>query len=200
MAGSCSSGFRSAPSAAAGKSLRKGLEVSRMNSKKPMLTSPSTPRTRALSTCGSVRLASATAAVQLLRISCQRTSEPSWAPQMAAKRYMAGSFRFECWATYRTLKSWRKKLTASIANASATNASIPRAQGRATSIQRTLPVCAPASGNTASATARHKASARLIWPISGTITSCAWYQRRQRREASGGWPRSSSISATSGGM
>ena len=179
-----------------------------MNSRKPTLTQPRTPSTRAVSRCGKERLARATAAVQAHRISCHSTKDPSCALHIAAKRYIAGSFRFECIATYCTLKSCRKKLTASIANARAVNASMPSEQGRATSIQRELPVCAPASGKMASASARHKARARLIWPISGIMfASASPLPENQEhgnvlygREASGGWPRSSSISATSGGM
>ena len=50
--GSCNRGFRSRPSAAGGKSRSKGLEVSSMNSRKPTLTNPITPTTRATISSG----------------------------------------------------------------------------------------------------------------------------------------------------
>lgn len=83
---SCSSGFRSLPSASAGTWRRNGLEVSRANSRKPRLTKPSTPMTRARNTSGRRRLNAATATVQTLRISIQSSIEPSCAPQTAEKR------------------------------------------------------------------------------------------------------------------
>ena len=50
--GSCSSGFRSRPSRAAGISRAKGLEVSSVNSRKPKLIRPSTPSTLAANNSG----------------------------------------------------------------------------------------------------------------------------------------------------
>ncbi len=47
MPGSCSSGFRSLPSAGGGNMRSNGLEVSSVNSMKPQLIRPITPSTRA---------------------------------------------------------------------------------------------------------------------------------------------------------
>ena len=83
MPGSCSSGFRSRPSAAAGSRRSKGFEVSSVKSRKPQLTRPITPSTRA-----SVRSSSCfenidTAKVQPDRISDHSSIEPSWLPHTA---------------------------------------------------------------------------------------------------------------------
>ena len=56
MPGSCSSGFRSRPSAAAGNSRSKGLDVSSTNSRKPTLSRPITTRMRASTGAGRWRL------------------------------------------------------------------------------------------------------------------------------------------------
>ena len=86
MPGSCSSGFRSSPSAAAGSTRWKGSDVSRMKSRNPALTSPITPSTRVTSRSGRWRLKSATAKVQPPSISSHSTIEPSCDPHVAAKR------------------------------------------------------------------------------------------------------------------
>jgi hypothetical protein len=83
MPGSCSSGFRSRPSTAAGSRRSKGLEVSSVKSRKPTLISPITASTRATMTSGSWRENSATATVQPARISAHSRIEPSWLPQTA---------------------------------------------------------------------------------------------------------------------
>ena len=83
MPGSCSSGLRSWPSAAAGSRRMKGLEVKIRKATKPKPTMPSTPSTRATTGCGSRRENSATAAFQQARISVHSSSEPSWEPQTA---------------------------------------------------------------------------------------------------------------------
>jgi hypothetical protein len=61
--GSCSSGLRSRPSSAPGSRRSKGFEVNRMNSRKPALTSPSTPSTRATMARATASSSSATASV-----------------------------------------------------------------------------------------------------------------------------------------
>ena len=83
MPGSCSSGFRSRPSSAAGSRRSKGLEVNSVNSRKPTLIRPMTPITRATITSGSWRERSATATVQPARIRPHIRIEPSWLPQTA---------------------------------------------------------------------------------------------------------------------
>jgi len=77
-------GIRSAPSAAAGINRKKGFEVHRVNSMKPLLISPITPSTRLEKLCGSWRLKAATATLQMERISIHNSSDPSCAPQSAA--------------------------------------------------------------------------------------------------------------------
>ena len=52
MPGSCNKGLRSRPSGAAGSRRSNGLEVSSMNSRKPMLTRPMTARMRATTGSG----------------------------------------------------------------------------------------------------------------------------------------------------
>ncbi len=64
MPGSCSSGFRSLPSAAAGTRRRNGLDVNSRNIRKPIETSPITASTRASSTSGRLRERSVTAVAQ----------------------------------------------------------------------------------------------------------------------------------------
>ena len=63
-----------------------GFEVSSMKSRKPTLTRPITPSTRATMRSGSWRLKTATAKVQPASISVQSSIEPSCEPQLAAKR------------------------------------------------------------------------------------------------------------------
>src|SRR3546814_9910993 len=79
--GSCSSGFRSRPSIAAGISRTNGLEVKIRNDRKPMLTRPMIPSTRATTSSGSLRERLATTAVQTARISVHSSSEPSCEPR-----------------------------------------------------------------------------------------------------------------------
>src|SRR5487761_2350993 len=119
--GSCKSGFKSRPSAAAGIKRVKGLDVNSMNNKNPTATSPITPNTRATISCGKCLLKVATAAVHIDRINAHSSSEPSCPPQIAAKRYCAGSCELECSATYNTEKSLFKNAFASVAKAKAMN-------------------------------------------------------------------------------
>ncbi len=98
--GSCSSGFRSRPSTGKAGSVRaNGLEVNRMNARKPAQTIPITASTRATISAGTGRLNTATARVQPLISSTHSSSEPSCAPQVAATRYHTGSCVFELPAT-----------------------------------------------------------------------------------------------------
>jgi hypothetical protein len=78
--GSCSSGFRSRPSAGTRASRSNGFDVNRMNAWNAAATSPSTPSVRATSASGSERDASATASVQPASIRIHSSSEPSWPP------------------------------------------------------------------------------------------------------------------------
>ena len=84
MPRSCSSGFRSRPSSAAGISRSNGLDVSRMNSRNPTPIRPITPRIRATIGCGKWRLNTLTANIQKLRINSHSSIDPSWPPQNAA--------------------------------------------------------------------------------------------------------------------
>ena len=86
MPGSCSSGFRSRPSAGAGKSLSKGFDVARMKSRKPKASQPITARMRAVTGSGRCLLKLATAKDQKVSISSQSRIEPSWPPQTAVMR------------------------------------------------------------------------------------------------------------------
>ena len=83
---SCSSGFRSRPSAAAGISRSNGFDVNSMNDRKPTLIMPITASTRATSGAGSWRLNTVTATVQPASMNDQSSSEPSCEPQVAVKR------------------------------------------------------------------------------------------------------------------
>jgi len=107
--GSCSSGFRSRPLAAAGTRRSNGLLVRIVNSRKPTDSQPITPRMRASTGVGSARLKCATASVQPHCISNHSSIEPSWPPQTAATRYQKGRSWFELLATYRTEKSYWMK-------------------------------------------------------------------------------------------
>ena len=75
--GSCNKGFKSRPSAAAGKRRSKGLEVIKMNIKKPVDTKPRMPMTRATMAKGNVREKMATATVQPDSMSIHNNKEPS---------------------------------------------------------------------------------------------------------------------------
>src|SRR6266481_1694516 len=107
--GSCSKGFKSRPSAAAGSRRLKGFEVSRVNNKKPTATKPITPNTRATISFGKCLLKVATADVQIDRKNTHNNNDPSCPPQIAAKRYCAGNCEFECVETYSTEKSLLRK-------------------------------------------------------------------------------------------
>ena len=84
--GSCSSGFRSRPSAGTGNRRSNGFDVSSRNSRKPTLTRPITPSTRATISSGRWRLLSDTASVQIESMSTHSIIEPSCEPQVAANR------------------------------------------------------------------------------------------------------------------
>jgi hypothetical protein len=77
MPGSCSSGFRSRPSAGTGNRRSKGLEVISVKSRKPTVIRPITPRMRATISKGRCRLKSATESIQPLSIMAHSSSEPS---------------------------------------------------------------------------------------------------------------------------
>ena len=107
MPGSCSSGLRSRPSAAAGTSRTNGFDVNSMNSRKPTPTRPITASTRASIARGQVARAQRhRAAPSPASISTHSSSEPSCEPHVAAKRYGSGSCEFECCATFSTEKSF----------------------------------------------------------------------------------------------
>ena len=86
MPGSCSSGFRSRPSAGTGKSRSNGFDVISRNSRKPNASQPITDRMRATTFSGRCLLNVATAKVQKVSISSHSRIEPSWPPQTAVKR------------------------------------------------------------------------------------------------------------------
>ena len=67
-----------------GKSRSKGLEVAKMNIKKPTDTRPKTPSTRATMANGRLAEKIATAAVQPVSMSIHNNNEPSWPPHTAA--------------------------------------------------------------------------------------------------------------------
>src|ERR1019366_1155811 len=155
--GSCNNGFNSCPSAAAGNKRSNGFEVSSMNNMKPTAINPITPNTRATISSGRCLLNVATAAVQIDRMNTHNNKEPSWPPQIAAKRYCRGNPELECSATYSTEKSlWRKAL-ARVANASAINTNCPNANGRAMLINTELLRAAPSIGNTPKVIAKKSA-------------------------------------------
>ncbi len=169
MPGSCSSGFRSLPSAAAGTRRRNGLDVNSRNARKPMETSPITASTRASSASGRLRERSVTAVAQPVSISTQSSSEPSCEPQVAAIRYCSGNCVFECSATLITEKSLVAKLQARHPNASATSANCSRAAGLASPIRAALRRCAPIRGTTPCTSATRRARMRANCPSSGII-------------------------------
>ena len=74
------------------------------------------------------------------------SSDPSWLPHVAAKRYSTGSVVLELVATFSTEKSLWTNDHARQPNASATNTNWPCAAGRAIAISRVLPRAAPTSG------------------------------------------------------
>ena len=76
-----------------------------MNSRKPTLTAPSTPITRALSGDGRSRPKAATASPHIARINTQRTSEPSWFPQVPVILYSSGFREWLFCTTFSTVVS-----------------------------------------------------------------------------------------------
>ena len=75
--GSCNKGFKSRPSAGAGNNRSNGLEVIKMNIKKPVDTKPKMPMTRATMAKGNVREKIATDTVHPDSMSIHNNSEPS---------------------------------------------------------------------------------------------------------------------------
>ena len=134
MPGSCSSGFRSRPSGAAGFRRRNGLDVNSRNTRKPIETRPITASTRASIGAGRLLERSATASAQPVSISTHSSSEPSCEPHVAARRYASGSCELECCATFSTEKSPVAKLYARQPNANATSRNCAMAAGRANAI------------------------------------------------------------------
>ncbi len=169
MPGSCSSGFRSLPSAAAGTRRRNGLDVNSRNIRKPTETKPITASTRASSAAGRLRERSVTAVAQPVSISTHSSSEPSCEPQVAAIRYCSGNWVFEFCATLSTEKSLVAKLHARHPNASAISANCKRAAGLASPISTALRRCAPISGTTLCTSATSSARMRANCPSSGII-------------------------------
>ena len=84
--GSCSSGFKSAPSKGTGKRRVNGLEVNNINIKKPILIVPMTPITRDKKYSGKRRLKKVTAIVHIFRINTHSSNDPSCAPHTAENR------------------------------------------------------------------------------------------------------------------
>jgi hypothetical protein len=75
--GSCNKGFKSRPSGAAGSKRSNGLEVVKMNIKKPVDTQPKMPMTRATMAKGKLRENMATASVQPANINTHNNKDPS---------------------------------------------------------------------------------------------------------------------------
>ena len=86
MPGSCSNGLRSRPLAAAGRSLTKGFDVTRVNKIVPTLIKPITPSVLARTGCGRCLENIATAQLQPANMSAQSNIEPSWLPHEAQIR------------------------------------------------------------------------------------------------------------------
>ncbi len=70
-----------------------------MNNRKPTLTMPMTLITRANTTCGTLRLNTVTAPVQIASTSAHSSSDPSCAPHTPAMRYTSGRAVLEFCAT-----------------------------------------------------------------------------------------------------
>ena len=85
--GSCNKGFKSRPSGGGGNKRSKGLEVIKMNIKKPVETKPKIPITRATMAKGSERENKATATVQPDSMRTHNNKEPSCPPQTDANLY-----------------------------------------------------------------------------------------------------------------
>ena len=106
MPGSCSSGFRSRPSAAAGKQPLERIRRQQHEQQEADADRAPSRRSRAPAICsGRWRLNTATATVHTVSISTHSSSEPSCEPQVAASRYCSGSCEFELVATFSTEKS-----------------------------------------------------------------------------------------------
>jgi len=163
------------PVAGAGCSRSKGLEVKIASQRNPAPSAPCTERARALNLAGRSRAKSASAAPKNARISTQRSSEPSWLPQVAAKRKKTGISALECAATRRTEKSETRKDRASAAKAMSIRSACPTAAKSATSIRRRSDRQRPTCGTTACATATTIATIIAKRPISavmGLISPC----------------------------
>ena len=119
--GSCSKGFKSLPSRGAGNKRSNGLDVIKMNMRKPVDTKPKMPITRATMAKGNVREKTATAKVQPDNISIHSSKEPSWPPHTDANLYCVGSSELECPAMYLIEKSSVKAPCASTAKENAIN-------------------------------------------------------------------------------
>src|SRR5215467_8601840 len=129
MPGSCNSGFRSRPSAAAGNKRSNGSEVVSMNRMNPTLTNPITPSTRATTSSGRVRLVSATETDHTESMNTQSSIDPSCDPHEAATLYCMGSSELEFCATLRTEKSLVTNEWIRQPNANATKHACPIAAG-----------------------------------------------------------------------
>ena len=117
--GSCNKGFKSRPSGAAGNKRSNGLEVVKMNIKKPVETKPKIPMTRATMAKGKLRENNATATVQPDNIKTHNNKEPSWPPHTDANLYCEGNKELECSAMYLIEKS---SVSAPLANTPKENA------------------------------------------------------------------------------
>ena len=99
MPGSCSNGFKSRPSNGAGKMRSNGLDVNKINIKKPTVTKPITANKLLLKRNGSSLAKKVTANVQTAKIVTQNSIEPSCPPHTAAKRKIRGKCELEVTAT-----------------------------------------------------------------------------------------------------
>ena len=105
MPASCSKGFKSRPSAAAGIRRSNGLEVSNVNAMNTAVMLANTTSTRVTKTSGNCLENNATAALQPVNINTHNNNEPSCEPHVADTRYCIGNNELELVATLSTLKS-----------------------------------------------------------------------------------------------
>ena len=131
--------------------------------------SPRIARTRANTTSGRPRLATATANDQAPKIQTHNSKEPSWLPQTAENLYICGRSEFELLATTLTEKSSCRKTIVRQANAIDRKTKTPAARLGAKFIAHRCPRHAPTMGTVPSSTDKHSAMMSAICPASGII-------------------------------
>ena len=201
MPGSCSSGFRSRPSGAAGSSRSKGFEVSSVKSRKPHADQPhhaEHARQRALVEL--LARTAATANVQPASISAHSSIEPSWLPQTRGEA--VGQRQQRCWSGWRRSAprsrwSTKAQVRQPIGDAARTG-TVHAPSGRASAIQLRVAVAAHRAAAACSGSAP--------WPAPGSARSGRVRESWFVSAVSAPWASgplalpSSSASAASGGM